>query len=296
MKQRFKINQFVNVLTEHGYEKGKIVNVYKGRNQLVDYRIKLESKEIISKSEFYISRRKKTEQKKLLYFLNIIGTNIYKIGITQSINSRIKNIQTSLNSFTIKMNEDQQIVELIATSSIQEWAISLEFFLKRKYNRFNIKDPVFIERLGTEWFKFSERDAIDIATLMEDKTEIVKIMNEIANMRAARTLIAMKFDILHFIIFGDKKCNCHEKVYNYRKLYIDTLAFRKWISRYLSQIRKIEMPDNAVWRLNELIKETGDKDEFYESYNNKFSSAEEIKQYYIERIENVSQQKILKRS
>jgi hypothetical protein len=131
---------------------------------------------------------------------------------------------------------------------------------------------------------------------MGDEVSIIKLMNDIANMRAERTLIAMKFDILHFIIFGDKKCNCHEKVYNYRKLYIDTLAFRKWISRYLSQIRKIEMPDNAVWRLNELIKETGNKDEFYESYNNKFSSAEEIKQYYIERIENVSQQKILKRS
>jgi uncharacterized protein (DUF608 family) len=47
------------------------------------------------------------------------------------------------------------------------------------------------------------------------------------------------------------------------------------------------MRDNAVWRLNELIKETAYKDEFYESYNNKFSNAEEIKHYYIARLEKL---------
>jgi len=287
MKQRFRTNLFVNVLTEHRYEKGKIVNVYKVKSQLVDYRIQLESKEIISKSEFYISKRKKTEQRKLLYLFNILGTSIYKIGISQSVGNRIKNIQTSLNLFAKKRNEESQIVELIAKSSLQEWAISLEFFLKRNYNVFNIKDSEFIEYLGTEWFELNEGDAIDIATLMGDEVSIIKLMNDIANIRDERTLIAMKFDILHFIIFGDRKCNCHEKVYNYRKLYIDTLDFRKWLSRYLNRIRKIEMRDNAVWRLNELIKESGNKDKFYESYNNKFSNAEEIKQYYIQRLERI---------
>lgn len=116
-----------------------VVNLYKEDDRLTDF----------ERSEILFANLFQGEIPRYLYVINQIGTNFYKIGITNDLNKRIRALQTgnpnTLN-YVIAVQSDLE-------DSKGKEIIYLERFLHRNYKS---------RRKNGEWFQLSRLDVCKI--------------------------------------------------------------------------------------------------------------------------------------
>lgn len=96
----------------------------------------------------------------VIYFINCIGTDFYKIGITKNINHRISNINSS-NPHKIK------IINAWKSSKYKEF----EQILLKSLSYYNIKG---------EWFVLTDKIAKEIAKI-QDYNDLIKFKGRYSN-------------------------------------------------------------------------------------------------------------------
>jgi hypothetical protein len=91
MKIRYRKNLKVKVLLENQVVNGIVVDQDDLRGEVLRYRIRTDEGEIFSTSEFYL--KKKANRVKRIYLLKLAGTDIYKIGTSVNVISRLQGIK-----------------------------------------------------------------------------------------------------------------------------------------------------------------------------------------------------------
>ena len=133
MKIRYRKNLKVKVLLENQVVNGIVVDQDDLRGEVLRYRIRTDEGEIFSTSEFYL--KKKANRVKRIYLLKLAGTDIYKIGTSVNVISRLQGIKKDVVDYF-----GNKKIEILGYSDNFDWAVDLEFALHHELSQFNYKN------------------------------------------------------------------------------------------------------------------------------------------------------------
>lgn len=280
MKTRFRSNINIQFLTEDGSKNAFIINSKYNRGDLVQYNLKLDDDSIVQTNQNYLNSRKNNVE---LYFFNIEGTNLFKIGISKNTKYRLKQVQSYVNEYygkDIKVN-------LISNTNKSIWHNELEKYLHHLYRNHQILDKSFNSVLGYEWFKFDDTIVNELKSIyLNDKAILSKTL-EFCQEKTIRIKTAMMFDTLHILFFKTpNKLNAQKTLNVYRRFLMSKEEFINWLTNYIKELEEVKTPKKAL----EFIDKNNlsyDGVENFTNYKYVFNSIVEIKPFYLKRLKEI---------
>jgi hypothetical protein len=272
MKIRYRKNLKVKVLLENQVVNGIVVDQDDLRGEVLRYRIRTDEGEIFSTSEFYL--KKKANRVKRIYLLKLAGTDIYKIGTSVNVISRLQGIKKDVVDYF-----GNKKIEILGYSDNFDWAVDLEFALHHELSQFNYKN-FHADFFFREWFVLKKDKAKEIKSIICDKLKIFQAFNKLSKIKEYRIYTCMKFDSLHCVAFPmDNKLDSTKVLNAFRRFYISDNEFNTWLEKYLNILQR--KTPTKIWqdRLSNHCY-TYRHGKSFEVYKNMFVSHIDIKNYY----------------